>query len=287
MPSCRPSCDSTPSPVGCRISPEPTGPGVSNRSKTRTRWPARCRSSAAARPAGPQPQMATSSGRRGGSGRCVHDLELLEQHDHVLARPAPDLLEHCGPVRPVNPAPGVDAARERSLVPRVLGADVAIGNGGHVENADRTAGCALVIRDDVHIAAPRQRLAARLVLPEQRERRGLLTRDDEVQQVAADFGRVAETAHAGFHSGEIGSRAPALFPELLCRTRRHFALRARPLRAVVFLCASFFGATFFFTVFFFTTTVFFFTAVFFLFVFFFVSFSVLSWPSLFSSTPRS
>ena len=34
---------STARPVGCRISPEPTGGGVSNRSKSVTRCPARCR----------------------------------------------------------------------------------------------------------------------------------------------------------------------------------------------------------------------------------------------------
>src|SRR5688572_16622004 len=147
------------------MSPEPTGPGVSKRSKILTRWPVRCRSSAAVKPAGPQPQTATSSGRIPGSGRCVQDLELLEQHDHVLARLATDVLQRRSPVRPVNPSPRFDAARERPLVARLLDTDVAIGNGRHVQDADGAAWRAFVVRDDIDVTATRQRLAARLMFP--------------------------------------------------------------------------------------------------------------------------
>ena len=68
MSSASPSSASTASPVGCRISPEPSGRGASNWSKSTTRWPSRARSSAAESPAGPAPAMAIdklcTSGRR-------------------------------------------------------------------------------------------------------------------------------------------------------------------------------------------------------------------------------
>src|SRR5262245_16697936 len=58
--SIKPNVASTAKPVGWSNNPEPSGCGLEKRSMSVTRWRARCNSSAAASPAGPQPQTAIS-----------------------------------------------------------------------------------------------------------------------------------------------------------------------------------------------------------------------------------
>src|SRR5688500_12644659 len=91
--SSRPSRSSTTWPVGWITKPAPTGFGVSKRSKISTRFPARCRNSAAACPATPQPTMAIARAgiRRGRSFRRLLHRRLpgaagLRAEGHELFR---------------------------------------------------------------------------------------------------------------------------------------------------------------------------------------------------------